>query len=93
MAKVVPKKKLSVLKRARQAEKRRLRNKAIKTNLKTLVKKALTSIQANKEDKEPLVINAVKKLDKAVSKGIIHKNTAARKKSRLMKKLNQKKVS
>jgi len=93
MAKIAPKKKLSVLKRARQAEKHRLRNKAIKTSLKTLVKKAHISVQGNKEDKEVLVKNTIKNIDKAVSKGIIHKKTAARKKSRLVKKLNQKKAS
>jgi small subunit ribosomal protein S20 len=68
----------SVLKRARQAEKRRKRNFAIKSQIKTLKRKAL---EGNKE-----ALNEFYSLvDKAVKKGIIHKNTGARKKSRLTK--------
>ena len=66
--------------------KRAERNKAVKSELKTRVKSATSSIgsDANAED----VRLAVKRIDMAAAKGIIHKNTAARRKSRLMKKVN-----
>lgn len=87
----MPKRKLSVLKRIRQNEKQRERNAYIKASLKTVVKKAreaLSSQNGEKTNAKELVSAAVKKLDKAVSKGVIHKNTASRKKSRLMLQLN-----
>lgn len=55
--------------------------------LKTRLKKVTTSLAAGEADKE-LLASAVKALDKAVSKGLIHKNQAARRKSRLAKKFN-----
>jgi small subunit ribosomal protein S20 len=66
--------------------KRHERNKAVKAEMKTRTKQATESIgtEANDED----VRLAVKRIDTAASKGVIHKNTAARKKSRLMKKVN-----
>ena len=65
--------------------KRAERNKAVKSELKTRVKMATTSIGT--EDSDEAVRLAVKRLDMAASKGVIHKNQAARRKSRLMKKV------
>lgn len=71
-----------ILTNAKRAE----RNKAVKSELRTRVKTAKSSIgsDANAED----VRIAVKRIDMATAKGIIHKNTAARRKSRLMKQVN-----
>lgn len=63
-------------------------NKAINTNLKTTIKKAAVAVEANAADKQEAVRCAVKKIDQACSKGLMHKNTAARKKSQIVKKLN-----
>lgn len=65
-----------------------LRNKAIKSNLKTVLKQANAAIEANAENKEELVRFAIKRIDQAAAKGIMHKNTAAHKKSELALKLN-----
>ena len=81
----------SAKKKMRQAEKRRLRNKAIRSYVKTCIKKVLAAIEAG-ESKESLmekVRMAQKAIDKAASKGVFHKNEAARKKSRLMAKVNK----
>ncbi len=75
------------IKRNRQNEKRRLRNKGIRSEINSRVKTALKNAESGKTGSEELQ-EAVKKIDKAVAKGIMHKNTAARKKSRLSKKLN-----
>lgn len=64
------------------------RNKALKTNLKTVLKNAESAIATNADNKVEVVRVALKKLDQSVSKGLIHKNKAARKKSQLAKKLN-----
>lgn len=69
----------SGLKRKRQSETRRVQNKSVRSELKTLARIALT-------DATRLTL-AVAELDRAARKGIIHKSTAARKKSRLMKRL------
>jgi len=74
----------SVLKRQRQEEKRRMRNKMIKSRVKTFIKKAKEAILNNQENAEEYLREAIKEIDKAAAKGVIHKNTAARKKSRLM---------
>lgn len=79
----------SAIKRTKTNEKRRLRNASQKSSLRTAVKQADqavagTDVNAAKE----AIYTAQKKLDKAVTKGLIHKNAAARKKSRLAKKLN-----
>jgi small subunit ribosomal protein S20 len=79
----------SQIKRNRQNEKRRLRNKAVRSELKTRVKAAVTAAEAGAEDTETSVRLAIKRLDKAATKGIIHKNQAARRKSRLLKRLQQ----
>ncbi len=88
-AKARPKKSLSTLKRARQAEKQNTRNKAVRSSIKTIVKKVESAIASgNKEDAGKSLIDAVKTITKAVSKGVIHKNTASRKISRLTRKVN-----
>lgn len=72
----------SAKKRVKVIKKKTLRNKMIKSNLKTVIKAAGT------ETTPENVRLAIKKVDQACAKGIIHKNTAARKKSQLAKKLN-----
>lgn len=64
------------------------RNKSANSALKTALKKANAAIEANSEDKEVAVKLAVKKIDQAVAKGLLHKNNAARKKSAIITKLN-----
>lgn len=76
-------------KRARKAEENRMRNKAYKSRLKTAVKKYEASLKA--EDVETAgqkLLQVTSLIDKSIGKGILHKNTAARKKSALTKKLN-----
>ena len=75
----------SAKKRVLIAEANYMRNKSINSALKTAIKKADAAIESNAADKAEVVKVAVKKIDQAVSKGILHKNTAARKKSQLAK--------
>jgi small subunit ribosomal protein S20 len=77
----------SQIKRNRQNERRRLRNKAVRSELKTRTKRAVEAAEQGSENREALAREALRKLDKAASKGVIHKNAAARRKSRLMKRL------
>ncbi len=76
----------SAKKRIRQNEVRRLRNKAALSEIKTLMKKVRSA--TNKEEAEKLLREAVSKIDKNVSKGRLHKNTAARRKSQLTRFVN-----
>lgn len=79
----------SAIKRVKQSEKRRLLNASQKSALRTAVKVAETATTENDVEKaKEALLNATRKLDKAVTKGLIHKNAAARKKSRLAKKVN-----
>ncbi len=79
----------SAEKRARQSEKRRMRNTSARSQVKTSVKAALKSIEEKDVEKSRKVLfDTTKTIAKAVSKGIFHKNTAARKISRLTKKVN-----
>lgn len=81
----------SAIKRHKQSEKRKLRNAAVKTSLKTAVKKVKEAQVAGKADEAKTnLMKAVSEIDKAVSKGVLHRNNAARKVSRLTKQLNQK---
>jgi small subunit ribosomal protein S20 len=73
-------------KRNRQNEKRRLRNKGVRSELKTRVKVAQTAIASGDDNADQQVRIAQKRLDKAGAKGVIHKNAAARRTSRLMRK-------
>ena len=79
----------SQIKRNKTNELRRLRNKAVKSELKTRVKSAVKVLEAGDETAVEALQLAQKRLDKAASKGVIHKNQAARRKSRLMKRLNR----
>jgi small subunit ribosomal protein S20 len=79
----------SQIKRNRQNEKRHARNKAVRSELKTRVKRAITAAQQGEETAADAAKAAVKRLDKAATKGVIHKNAAARRKSRLQKRINQ----
>lgn len=64
------------------------RNKANRSVLKTDIKKAYAAIETDAADKDIAVKTAIKKIDQAVAKGLLHKNTAARRKSALAKKAN-----
>jgi len=76
----------SALKRARQNELRRLRNKSTKTRIKRIVKDVRSSIKETSDKDELVKLNAAQSaIDKASKKGVIHKRTAARKISRLTK--------
>lgn len=87
--KAAPKKDLSTLKRVRQAEKLSLRNQSMKTKIKTYIAKLEAALpEKNKENIDKLLKAAVKVVNSAASKGIIHKNTASRKISRITKKAN-----
>ena len=77
----------SQIKRNRQNETRRLRNKSVSSDLKTGIKKVETAAGAG-EPTDDLYRSAQKKIDAAVSKGTLHKKTGARKKSRLAKKVS-----
>ena len=78
----------SQIKRNRQNATRALRNKAVRSELKTRVKAARDSATEGADDAAELTRLAIKRLDQAAAKGVIHKNAAARRKSRLVKQLN-----
>lgn len=79
----------SQMKRIRTNEKRRVRNQAVKSELKTLVRKTREAVDAgDAETAEAALKVASRKLDKAVSKGVIHKNQAANRKSKLAKRVS-----
>jgi small subunit ribosomal protein S20 len=83
----------SAEKRMRQEQTRRAHNRSVKSIVKTQVTKArvaIASTTVKPEDAEAAVRSAVSELDRAAKKGVIHKNNAARRKSRLMKQLNTK---
>jgi len=76
-------------KRARKAEENRLRNKAFKSRLKTSIKKYESALQEdNQEAAKDNLLQVTSLIDKSVNKGVLHKNTAARRKSSLVKKFN-----
>ena len=77
----------SAIKRMKQSEKRRLFNRNYRNRARTLVKKARTAITKRTADVTEAVRAAIKDLDMAASRGVIHKKNAARRKSRLMKQL------
>jgi len=84
----------SAEKAERTAERKHLRNKSLKSATKTHLTQAVKLIASNQlDDAQKAVADAVSALDRDVKKGVIHPNTAARRKSRLMKKLNQAKLS
>ncbi|MEZ5093008.1 30S ribosomal protein S20 [Nocardioides sp.] len=75
----------SQIKRNKQNEKRHERNKAVKSSLKTAVRKFREAADAGADNAAELGRDAMKKLDKAASKGVIHKNQAANRKSSIAK--------
>ena len=78
----------SAKKRVKVIETKTLRNKMIRSDLRTAIKKAEFALLNNAENKVEATRLAMKKIDCAVTKGILHKNNAARKKSSLQSKLN-----
>ena len=75
----------SQIKRNRQNERRRLSNKSVRSEMRTRTKTAVTAIDAGAEDAAEAVRAAVRRIDKAAAQGVIHKNQAANRKSRLMR--------
>ncbi len=78
----------SAKKRVKVIAAKTAQNKTTKSALKTTIKKANTAIDTNAADKTEAVKVAIKKIDQATAKGLLHKNKAARNKSALVKKLN-----
>ncbi len=78
----------SAKKRVLVNETKAMQNKTTKSALKTVLKKADSACAENTADKVEVVTTAIKKVDQAAAKGIMHKNCAARKKSQLATKLN-----
>lgn len=74
----------SQIKRNRQNERRRVRNKGVRSELKTRVRKAEEAAAAGAPDAAELLRDAQKRLDSAAAKGVIHTNAAARRKARLV---------
>ena len=74
----------SQTKRNKQNEKRHERNKAVRSELKTRVRNAVEAAESGADDVDTKVQAAVKRIDTAAAKGVIHKNQAARRKSRLI---------
>ena len=80
----------SAIKRSRQNEERRLRNRAVKTRMKTVIKKLAQAEKAGDANLIASELNRTKSvIDKAAKKGVIHSKTASRKKSRLAKSINR----
>ncbi len=76
----------SAIKRVRQNEKRRARNRARRSKMRTLIKKVLAATE--REQAEELLRAAVSHIDRMVAKGVVHRNNAARKKASLTKHVN-----
>ena len=79
----------SAKKRVLVAERNHAKNVAVKSRVKTAVRRVLEALKSNTEKVQELLNSAYKIIDKSVSKGVLHKNTAARKKSRLTKFVNK----
>ncbi len=73
----------SAVKHARQSERRRQRNRAVRSRVRTAVKTARGALASKDTSARASVVEAIRSLDRAVTKGVIHRNTAARKKSAL----------
>lgn len=83
----------SAIKEIRKNERRRLRNRLVRARARTFVKRALRAIESDSPDVEAELRAAFSELDKAAQKGVIHKNAAARQKSRLIKHLRAKQAA
>ncbi|MDE0161615.1 MAG: 30S ribosomal protein S20 [Acidimicrobiaceae bacterium] len=79
----------SQIKRNRQNEKRRLRNRTVRSEVNTRTKAALAAVEHDDEGADETLRLAVKRIDKAAAKGVIHRNTAARRKSRLVRQIER----
>jgi small subunit ribosomal protein S20 len=79
----------SAQKAMRQAQRRAARNQAARSAVRTFFKKASVAVSGTGQDAPDVVLDAVRALDKAAQRGIIHRNAAARRKSRLMSRLHQ----
>jgi len=77
----------SQIKRNRQNERRRLRNKSVRSELRTRSKAAVVAAESSTDDAAAALRLAVKRIDKAAAQGVIHKNQAANRKSRLMRRV------
>lgn len=78
----------SQIKRNRQNEKKRLRNRVVRGTTRSVVRNAQKAIESGEvENSQSAVLSAISALDEAAQKGVLHKNNAARRKSRLMKRL------
>ncbi len=78
----------SALKRAKQNNIKRIRNTAVKTRVKKIIKKVHLAVEENSDDASSMFDKAKSIIDKAANKGVIHKNNAARKISRLSHSVN-----
>ena len=78
----------SQMKRNRQNVKRNARNKAARSEIRTRTRRAVKAAEDGSADAEALTNEAVRRIDRAASSGVLHKNTAARRKSRLARRLN-----
>ncbi len=80
----------SAIKRNKQNEKRRLRNRVFRGRTRTSIRKARSAfVTETPAEAQAALLEAISTLDKAAEKGVIHKNNAARRKSRLMKQFNK----
>ena len=78
----------SAIKRMKQSEQRRQRNRAARSTIRSSVKTARTALAGKSSDSRAAIQEAIRTLDRAVTRGVMHRNTAARKKSALARKLN-----
>lgn len=79
----------SAIKHIKTSEKRRVRNRAAKTAARTFVRRARAAVDSSSEEAAASLTAAVSALDRAAQKGVIHRNNAARRKSRLVKLLRR----
>jgi small subunit ribosomal protein S20 len=77
----------SQIKRNRQNERNRLRNKGVRSEARTRIKTAVQAAEAGAEDADAALRTAVRRLDKAAARGVIHPNQASNRKSRLMRRV------
>jgi small subunit ribosomal protein S20 len=79
----------SQIKRIKQNERARERNRSVRSEIKTRTKSALGALDTGAENSDDTLRLAIRRIDKAAAKGVIHPNQAARRKSRLMRHANQ----
>jgi small subunit ribosomal protein S20 len=78
----------SAIKRIKQTERRRVRNRAVRSRVRAAVKGARQALETKAPEPRGTVLAAMRTLDRAVTKGVMHRNTAARRKSALARQLN-----